>query len=225
MSRGGKRGTSSPGDRQESKAPRETTRSSRAEENARRRQAAARKKTLTKVAWAIAGVAVVVAFGVYLSRTARYTAGSDGAIIEGVQRYQNGAGHVTGGVAYPQTPPTGGEHNPSWLNCGIYGEPVPNELGVHSLEHGAVWVTYDPGLSPEDVATLRTHLPSSYVVMSPYQGLPSPIVLSAWNVQLRVSSPDDPRIRPFFEEYWRSQYVPEPGALCTGGIDGPGRIS
>jgi len=225
VSRGGKRGTSSPEDKQGAKAQREAARTARSEDAARRRRQASLKKTLTKAAWAAVGVAAVVAFGVYLSRTARYTAGSDGAIIEGVQRYQNGAGHVTGGVAYPQTPPTGGEHNPSWLNCGIYTEAVPNELGVHSLEHGAVWVTYDPSLSQEQLATLRTHLPSSYVVMSPFTGLPSPIVLSAWNVQLRVASPDDPRIRPFFEEYWRSQFVPEPGALCTGGIDGPGRVS
>jgi hypothetical protein len=139
--------------------------------------------------------------------------------------FQNPTGHTTGPVTYPQTPPAGGEHNPTWLNCGIYGEPVPNVYAVHSLEHGAVWVTYDPQLSADELATLREHLPSSYVILSPYVGLPSPIVLSAWNVQLGVESPDDPRLPRFFEEYWRSQNVPEPGALCTGGNDGPGRIS
>jgi hypothetical protein len=86
-------------------------------------------------------------------------------------------------------------------------------------------VTYDPGLSAATLARLREYLPSSYVVLSPYVGLPSPIVLSAWNAQLSVDSPDDPRLARFFEEYWRSQNVPEPGALCTGGIDGPGRSS
>ena len=29
----------------------------------------------------------------------------------------------------------------------------------------------------------------------------------------------------FFEEYWRNQNVPEPGAACTGAIDGPGKQS
>jgi hypothetical protein len=101
---------------------------------------------------------------------------------------------------------------------------VPNVYAVHSLEHGAVWATYDPGLSADALASLREHMPSSYVILSPYVGLPSPIVLSAWNRQLLLDSPDDPRLPQFFEEYWRNQNVPEPGALCTGGFDGPGRI-
>jgi hypothetical protein len=94
------------------------------------------------------------------------------------------------------------------------------------MEHGAVWVTYNPAdVSGDELETLKGHLPSSYVVLSPYEGLDSPIALSNWNHQLKVDSADDERIGEFFEEYWRSQNVPEPGALCTGGRDGPGRIS
>lgn len=180
---------------------------------------------LTRAGWIVGGIAVVTALYVYVPSSARYSAGSSGEIVEGVQTFLNPTGHVTGAVAYPQTPPAGGEHNPSWLNCGAYSDPVPNELAVHSLEHGAVWVTYDPSLAEGELETLRTHLPSTYFVLSPYPGLPAPIVLSAWNAQLRVQTADDPRIRAFFEEYWRSQFVPEPGALCTGGIDGSGRVS
>src|SRR5215475_12613712 len=74
----------------------------------------------------------------------------------GVQRFSGLARtHVQGRVSYPQTPPVGGPHNPAVLNCGIYTSPVPNENAVHSLEHGAVWVTYRPGLSAAEVTALQ----------------------------------------------------------------------
>ena len=156
---------------------------------------------------------------------ATYAPGSDGATIEGVETFDNGNGHVETPVTYEQTPPAGGEHNPAWLNCGVYTEPVPSENAVHSLEHGTIWVTYDPSLSETELETLRSHLPSTYTILSPFEGLPSPIVLSGWNVQLQVESADDERIPAFFEEYWQSNNVPEPGSACTGAIDGPGKVS
>ena len=211
------------GEQQADKQKRAAQRTAKQEEAVRSRKRAKLKKRLTRAAIFIVIVGGLAAW-MFIPRRGSYTIGGTGDFIEGVQLYQNSPGHTTEPVTYPQTPPVGGEHNPTWLNCGIYGEPVPNTYAVHSLEHGAVWVTYDPELSADALATLRDHLPSSYVVMSPYAGLPAPIVLSAWNAQLGVDSPDDPRLPRFFEEYWRSQNVPEPGALCTGGSDGPGRI-
>ena len=97
---------------------------------------------------------------------------------------------------------------------------------MHSLEHGAIWVTYDAArVSGDELATLKAHLPSTYTILSPYEGLPAPIVLSGWNTQLQLQDASDPRIPAFFEEYWRSQNVPEPAAACTGAIDGPGKLS
>jgi hypothetical protein len=57
--------------------------------------------------------------------------------------------HVGGNIDYDQDlgiPPAGGPHNPSWQNCGFYDELVRDENAVHSLEHGAVWITYQPDL-------------------------------------------------------------------------------
>ena len=228
MSRASKRGMPPARDRVAAKEEREARRAVREEESSRRNQRRKRealRRQLITVGRITAVVALLVGAYVFIPRSASYSAGSAGVLIEGVQTYANGTGHVTGSVTYPQTPPAGGEHNPVWLNCGIYSEPVPNVYGVHSLEHGAVWVTYDPALSPSELDALRMHLPSTYVILSPFSGLPSPIVLSAWNNQLRVDTAADERIPMFLEEYWRSQYVPEPGALCSGGIDGPGRVS
>ena len=52
-------------------------------------------------------------------------------------------------------PPTGGSHNPRWQNCGIYTDPVDSSLAVHSLEHGAVWLAYQPDLAADKVAELQ----------------------------------------------------------------------
>ena len=127
---------------------------------------------------------------------------------------------------YGMNPPAGGNHWAAWLNCGVYSEPQQNERAVHALEHGAVWVTYDPARIDEaGVETLRGELPRTYVVLSPYPDLPSPVVISAWGAQLQVDEPDDERIGAFVDKFWKSADAPEPGAACTGGIDGPGLVS
>ncbi|WP_426321178.1 DUF3105 domain-containing protein [Microbacterium sp. E-13] len=149
---------------------------------------------------------------------------SDGSIIEGLETFENTANHVEGPVDYAQTPPAGGDHNAMWLNCGVYTEPVPNENAVHALEHGAVWITYDPAqVSDDEVAKLQAELPSTYTVLSPYEDMDTPIAVSAWNAQLKVDSADDERIEQFVKAYWRSTNAPEPNAACTGAYDAPGK--
>jgi hypothetical protein len=70
-----------------------------------------------------------------------------------VKIYDVGPGerHTDGDVDYAQTPPVGGEHNPVWQNCGFYQEPVRDETAVHSLEHGAVWITYSPDIPQDEI--------------------------------------------------------------------------
>lgn len=193
----------------------------------------ARRRRSKLVWWVVGGAATLAVVGLVVASfvlapkpAATYTANnSKGAEIEGVETFQNETTHVEGVVDYAQNPPAGGPHNPYWLNCGVYTEPQTNENAVHSLEHGAIWVTYDSAaLGEEDLATLKSFLPSTYAVLSPYEGLDSPIVLSAWNHQLKLESASDPRIAEFFTEYWRSQNVPEPNALCSGAVDGPGKL-
>ncbi|WP_345800054.1 DUF3105 domain-containing protein [Microbacterium sp. AZCO] len=193
------------------------------------------KRRRSKLVWWVVGsaaavivIAAIVASIVFAPKPApTYQAGSStGAEIDGVETFQNVATHTEDPVTYEQTPPAGGPHNPVWLNCGVYDQPVPNENAVHALEHGAIWVTYDADkIKGDDLAKLKSYLPSTYAVLSPYKGLDSPFVLSAWNHQLKLDSVDDPRITEFFTEYWRSQNAPEPTALCTGGIDAPGKVS
>ncbi|MGB4780350.1 DUF3105 domain-containing protein [Microbacterium sp.] len=195
------------------------------------RQLARRRRS--RLTWWVVGitaglvvVAVIAASLIFTPKRVSYEAGGTGAEIEGVETFTNETTHVEGTVEYPQNPPAGGPHNGYWLNCGVYDQPQQNEYAVHSLEHGAVWVTYDADqVSGTELDELKAQLPTTYALLSPYEGLPSPIVLSAWNAQLQVDSASDERIPQFFEEYWRNQNVPEPGASCTGAIDGPGKQS
>lgn len=117
-------------------------------------------------------------------------------------------------------PPVGGSHNPTWQNCGIYSEPVDDSLAVHALEHGAVWITYDPDLSEDVVDELQQSLwDDSYILMSPYPDQASAIVMSAWGTQLEVADYPDERIEEFIDRYRGGG--PEPGASCSGGVGTP----
>jgi hypothetical protein len=144
--------------------------------------------------------------------------------IEGLLTFSNlGGDHQQGVIQYDHIPPAGGPHNPSWLNCGVYTAPVQTEYAVHSLEHGAVWITYQPELASDQVQQLQTLArQSAYRLLSPYPGLPSPIVVSAWGYQLALERADDPRLLQFINRYEQNPNGPEPGATCTGGVGQPG---
>ena len=60
--------------------------------------------------------------------------------------------HTEDDVDYEQVPPVGGMHDPVWLDCGAYDAPVRDENAVHDLEHGSIWITYQPDLGADDVA-------------------------------------------------------------------------
>ncbi len=172
----------------------------------------------------LAALAVLVIGGVALYVSNRGKAQS----IAGVQSFSGLARtHVTGNVHYRQNPPVGGPHNSIPLNCGIYTAPVPNVNAVHSLEHGAVWVTYRPSLPAASVTALQSLVRSEpqhqrgHTILSPYPGLPAPVVASAWGKQLRLDSASDPRLPRFISVYAQGPQTPEPGALCSGGTGTP----
>ncbi|MDP9987302.1 hypothetical protein J2S98_002469 [Arthrobacter oryzae] len=80
-------------------------------------------------------------------------------MIEGVISYAGlSRNHVQTAVTYPQRPGVGGDHSPVWTNCGAYDRPVQETRAVHSLEHGAVWISYQPGLPADDIAKLEPGL-------------------------------------------------------------------
>ena len=146
--------------------------------------------------------------------------------IEGVQTYPDKSeyhNHVDV-VPTPEgnLPPVFGAHFSAWQNCGIYDQPIELGLALHSMEHGAVWLTYSSDLDVSQIADLQNLVRGhSYILMSPYPSQPNPVVLTAWGVQLVIDSLPDTRIAKFIAYYEQGPQNPEPGAPCSGAVGNP----
>lgn len=130
--------------------------------------------------------------------------------------------HVEGELHEEGEVPAGGEHNPVWLNCGYYDTEVDSEFAVHSLEHGAVWITYNPNIAKDDIERLRDLVRRDRkIIVSPVANLEDPVLVTAWANQLHLDSADDARIDQFVNEFAGSSNAPEPGGSCRGGAGNP----
>lgn len=136
-----------------------------------------------------------------------------------VQTYTGlGSDHINDqALTYDQAPPVGGDHNAAFWTCGIYTSQLPNHHVVHSLEHGAVWITYQPGLAQEQIDQLADLADQPYLILSPYEGQEFPVMVTAWGTQLGVESASDSRIEQFIRDYRQGPQTPELGASCDGG--------
>jgi len=209
------------------------SRKARIEEMRRAEQSRERRNRILVIAASAVVVAGLVAGGVVLVRSqsgkddtasdakgtsGHFTTGSDGVKTWSEKLSQT---HVTKTVKYPMEPPVGGDHKAVWMNCNgdVYTKAIDNMNAVHSLEHGAVWVTYNSKASDADVKALADKVKQTpYTLMSPVEDQKDPIMLSAWGKQRTVTSATDPNVGKFFESFVQGDQTPEPGAACTGGL-------
>ncbi|MDP9221875.1 MAG: DUF3105 domain-containing protein [Actinomycetota bacterium] len=172
---------------------------------------------------AIAVFAVaVIGYATYQVNESKKPPASRISGISDFHKTKFGRNHLTTHVKYAQSPPVGGNHNPIWQNCmgDVYTAQIANEHAVHSLEHGAVWITYRPGLAKSEIDKLAAKVKGKpYTMMSPYPGLDSPISLQAWGYQLKVKSASDKRIGTFISALLHKG--PEQ-AGCDGGVSKTG---
>ncbi len=116
-----------------------------------------------------------------------------------------GSIHVKKGeshVAYNSNPPTSGPHwGDGVAGGGIHDKEVPDELLVHSLEHGATIVSYKPDLSQGDMKNLKNAFndASGLKIMVPRKNLDVPIALTSWNYLLKLKTTDAGKIKAFIE--------------------------
>jgi hypothetical protein len=127
--------------------------------------------------------------------------------------------HTYGPIKYKYSPPVGGTHNPNWQRCqgDVYPAAIASEHAVHSMEHGAVWITYNPSLPADQVEMLAAKVRGNeYMLMSPFPGLDKPISVQTWGYQLKVDKASDSRIDEFIKDLKQNAAF-EQGATCTSG--------
>ncbi|WP_149551418.1 DUF3105 domain-containing protein [Streptomyces marokkonensis] len=211
-----------------------SARTARIEEMRRAEQARERRVRILTIAASVVVVAGLVVGGVVLVQSqsdddggsAAGDAKNAGKFVtgkDGVRTWEGtlGRNHVTKTVDYPVTPPVGGDHNPAWMNCNgdVYTDEINNTNAVHSLEHGAVWVTYNAAAGKADVDALAAKVKKTpYTLMSPVDGQKEPILLTAWGHQRTVTGAEDPNVDAFLEKFVQGRQTPEPGAACTNGL-------
>lgn len=194
---------------------RENRQKTNLKERRRQEAEAVRRNRLIRIG--IVTIVAVVVIGAIIFRFVGTSVA--GAFDYGSQERGHDEGVV---IEAGELPPVGGVHSPRWQNCGVYDRPVDTKNAVHSMEHGAVWIAYQPELPGEDVSILRNLVgDQSYLLLSPFPGLKSPVVLSAWGIQLEVDSVDDGRVAEFVSAYRLGPQTPEFGAACSGGVGLP----
>jgi hypothetical protein len=138
-----------------------------------------------------------------------------------VEHPDNGNGHESCSSGFDLSPPASGDHFDAWQNCGFYTEPVRDYGAVHALEHGAVWIAFQPDLAADEVAAIEAAVASdTHLLAAPYPGLQNPIVLTAWTRQLAVDRWADPMVEEFLGNFVGrlSTTAPEAGVRCDGGF-------
>jgi Protein of unknown function (DUF3105) len=176
--------------------------------------------------------ALIIGFGAYalIKEANKPSWQARAAGIEGIHNYLVSnpdwfkvpaeGNHKAGVLQYPTSPPVGGVHNGYWQNCmgDVYTSEVAKEQATHSMEHGAVWIAYNPSIPKDQVDKLASKVNGkSFMLMSPYPGLDKPISLQAWGYQLKVDNASDKRIDQFIDAL-RQNTTQEPQAGCSGGI-------
>ena len=103
--------------------------------------------------------------------------------------------------AYKSNPPTSGPHWVGVARPGIKTEPVPDELVLHSMEHGATVVWYREGLEQTEVDKIREAFNNSSgkKIMLARKDLDVPVALTSWGYLLKLENIDQAKIKEFFE--------------------------
>jgi hypothetical protein len=133
-------------------------------------------------------------------------------------------------VPYETNPPSGGAHWPVWAAFKKYTAPVPREMYVHDMEHGAVVLSYRcDGSCPQREAlekvfddALADPLcvsggagPKARLVLTPDPELDTPIAASAWGATYAATCIDEKSLAAFVSE----AYGKGPEKTCAAGVD------
>ncbi len=133
-------------------------------------------------------------------------------------------------VTYETNPPSGGPHWPFWAKYKKYATPVPHEMLVHDMEHGAVILYYRCASACPEVEALLDGVmgmitdplclqipggPLGRVIVTPDPDLATPIAASAWGATYTATCIDQASLVDFVQ----AVYGHGPESLCADGKD------
>ena len=167
------------------------------------------------------------------STTASASGGSAGAgpgcAVEIASHDLDAAIHVTecSHIDYATNPPSSGQHYGVWAAYQTYDFPVPRGYWVHSLEHGAVVISYNcPEGCPDEVAEAESLIASlpvdprcvpydldRQVILTPDPHLDTRWAMSSWGHTLRADCID----AAAFADFYESNVAHGPEDICGGG--------
>lgn len=122
---------------------------------------------------------------------------------------EQGTEHITDGSEHPpynSNPPSSGWHyaNPALIGFYDRDEALADEQVIHNLEHGDIWITYNPLISDAILEELKT-FDEGKVIITPRQSNDSDISLVAWgrvdSFDVENGELDNQRIQDFITRY------------------------
>ncbi|MFQ5523716.1 MAG: DUF3105 domain-containing protein [Acidimicrobiia bacterium] len=176
-----------------------------------------------RIAW-VAGVGVILGGAVFIAADVTAPVAPPPPELEETQAFaEMNPVHLAPGAPLPEynsNPPTSGPHDPQPAPCGIYRQPVPDQAYLHSLEHGAVVIQYDPSVPQGVVEALEDAVRANRgeILLAPRPDNPAPFTLAAWT-RLLVVDEIDANLVDSFEREFGNRFAPEPGAVCPFQVD------
>ncbi len=130
--------------------------------------------------------------------------GSSNKSLIGQEVQITGTKHLQQGtpIHYSTNPPAEGNHYPNPQPAGIYPTPPPDGNLVHSLEHGAVILWYNPKkLSSAQIDKLKSiynKAPGDKDIMVARISMDVPVAVTSWGRILKLMTIDEKAIDAFF---------------------------
>lgn len=124
----------------------------------------------------------------------------------GVEYPNQGTDHLARGAPHPpynSNPPTSGWHDPSPAPWGFYTNEIADEILVHNLEHGGIWISYRDPRDQEVIdklAELIKRFPSKVIVTQRPKN-DSRISVAAWTRLLKLEQYDEKQMLEFIKAH------------------------
>ena len=140
-------------------------------------------------------------------QSAAITAGLVGPARPPILEYaQQSRDHILPGQPHPpysSNPPTSGWHFPVPADWGFYNEELPDELVVHNLEHGGIWISYR---SADDTALINQLMTlsrryRSKVIITLRTKDDTRLAVAAWDHLMKLDHFDEAVIVDFIRQF------------------------